>query len=260
MKEEFTNASGDYIAFADDGITCKNTVKNRFYPYGSINKIGFSFGSLDIQGKANGENKAFIYVAKKEQKARLKELVEFAKSKIKTAERAEVVEIEPKKTQEQAEAEYRAHLQEKRAADEEKRAAELAELYKEIRMKCNVCGHIFCYTKKDLKDNQVNAAITAISGVGTIAAAIGGTRLDMYEQGKLADRNASKIVDYSRCPSCRSTNLVQLSEGESASTNQITNATATSPVEEIKKYKELLDMGIITQEEFEIKKKQLLGL
>ena len=34
----------------------------------------------------------------------------------------------------------------------------------------------------------------------------------------------------------------------------------TSPVEEIKKYKELLDLGIITQEEFDIKKKQLLGL
>ena len=31
-------------------------------------------------------------------------------------------------------------------------------------------------------------------------------------------------------------------------------------VEEIKKYKELLDMGIITQEEFDAKKKQLLGL
>lgn len=29
--------------------------------------------------------------------------------------------------------------------------------------------------------------------------------------------------------------------------------------EEIKKYKELLDIGIITQEEFEIKKKQILG-
>ena len=29
--------------------------------------------------------------------------------------------------------------------------------------------------------------------------------------------------------------------------------------EELKKYKELLDLGIITQEEFEVKKKELLG-
>lgn len=37
-------------------------------------------------------------------------------------------------------------------------------------------------------------------------------------------------------------------------------APAKSPVEQIKEYKELLDMGIISQEEFDAKKKQLLGL
>ena len=37
-------------------------------------------------------------------------------------------------------------------------------------------------------------------------------------------------------------------------------ATSTSSAEELKKFKELLDMGIITQEEFDAKKKQLLGL
>lgn len=36
--------------------------------------------------------------------------------------------------------------------------------------------------------------------------------------------------------------------------------TPTSAADEIKKYKELLDIGAITQEEFEQKKKQLLGL
>lgn len=35
---------------------------------------------------------------------------------------------------------------------------------------------------------------------------------------------------------------------------------ASFPLEDIKKLRELLDMGAITQEEFEIKKKQLLGL
>lgn len=34
----------------------------------------------------------------------------------------------------------------------------------------------------------------------------------------------------------------------------------TSPAEELKKFKELLDMGAISQEEFDTKKKQLLGL
>ena len=35
---------------------------------------------------------------------------------------------------------------------------------------------------------------------------------------------------------------------------------AASAADELKKFKELLDMGIITQEEFDAKKKQLLGL
>ena len=34
----------------------------------------------------------------------------------------------------------------------------------------------------------------------------------------------------------------------------------TSNLDELKKLKELLDMGIISQEEFDVKKKQLLGL
>ncbi|MBQ8651573.1 MAG: SHOCT domain-containing protein [Alphaproteobacteria bacterium] len=37
-------------------------------------------------------------------------------------------------------------------------------------------------------------------------------------------------------------------------TNQVSSA------DELKKFKELLDMGVITQEEFDAKKKQLLGL
>ena len=35
---------------------------------------------------------------------------------------------------------------------------------------------------------------------------------------------------------------------------------STDTIEEIRKYKQLLDEGIITQEEFDAKKKQLLGL
>lgn len=38
------------------------------------------------------------------------------------------------------------------------------------------------------------------------------------------------------------------------------NKNAPSSADEIKKYKELLDNGVITQEEFDAKKKQLLGL
>jgi F0F1-type ATP synthase beta subunit len=43
-------------------------------------------------------------------------------------------------------------------------------------------------------------------------------------------------------------------------TESTTIFTQASNAEELKKYKDLLDQGIITQEEFDAKKKQLLGL
>lgn len=46
---------------------------------------------------------------------------------------------------------------------------------------------------------------------------------------------------------------------ECKTTKTIINS-APSEADEIKKFKELLDQGIITQEEFDLKKKQLLGI
>lgn len=51
-----------------------------------------------------------------------------------------------------------------------------------------------------------------------------------------------------------------LGKFQKESTLNNTDAGSISPADEIKKYKELLDEGTITQEEFEAKKKQLLGL
>ena len=60
MKEEFTNALDVYCAFTDEGILCETSSKSRFFPYGSIEKINFVLGALDVQGKANGEKLAFF--------------------------------------------------------------------------------------------------------------------------------------------------------------------------------------------------------
>ena len=40
----------------------------------------------------------------------------------------------------------------------------------------------------------------------------------------------------------------------------VENNSNISAADEIKKFKELLDSGVISQEEFDVKKKQLLGL
>ena len=47
---------------------------------------------------------------------------------------------------------------------------------------------------------------------------------------------------------------------ESQASTSIVTTSNTSNADELKKFKELLDSGVITQEEFEAKKKQLLGL
>ena len=56
-----------------------------------------------------------------------------------------------------------------------------------------------------------------------------------------------------------------IAKAQIENTNQKIDTSSATPIassnaDEIKKYKELLDMGIITQEEFDAKKKQLLGL
>ena len=52
----------------------------------------------------------------------------------------------------------------------------------------------------------------------------------------------------------------KIEEIKTAGDRPSTIVNAISPAEELKKMKELLDMGIITQEEFDAKKKQLLGV
>lgn len=57
-------------------------------------------------------------------------------------------------------------------------------------------------------------------------------------------------------------NIATINDMKSSSALKVENKNTTTleTVEELKKFKELLDSGVITQEEFEVKKKQLLGL
>ena len=52
--------------------------------------------------------------------------------------------------------------------------------------------------------------------------------------------------------------MKKISEVQTNSNNSLNSSNTASSAEEIKQYKELLDEGIITQEEFDAKKKQLL--
>ena len=135
---------------------------------------------------------------------------------------------------------------------------EIDEYNKEHRMRCNVCGNIFCYSEADVRANKALIEEAKSNARASVANALLGTDLNAHAFINRAERAADKVRDFSRCPKCNSTNLTELSDDGPIPI--ASEASSLSPAEELKKFKELLDMGAITQEEFNAKKKQLLGL
>ena len=158
------------------------------------------------------------------------------------------------------------YLQKKQKEEEEQnkrleaQAQRIYELNKEHRMRCNVCGNVFCYTLRDIELNRrmVSRDIQAASRRGVIGG-LAGDSVSAYANINMIHKAEEKLIDYSKCPKCQSRDLTEISEDEFKQLNNKSNPTS-NPIEEIKKYKELLDMGILTQEEFDTKKRQLLGL
>ena len=232
MNEVFTNALEFQLTVDDNGITFKDGQNVTEFPYGSIEeklKVGM-LGNVYIIG--HGFNKTFVAFGK--DKSRLKEAIAFAEKMNRQA-----TPCTPK--------EYAAAPVEER----------------EYRKRCNVCGQIFCYTDKDLARNQelLNEAVKARKMA--VLEALGGTRLASNQNTDRADNIESKVVDYSKCPKCNSTDLVEISADEFKELKERQNnggSSTVSAADELKKFKELLDAGVITQEEFDAKKKQLLGL
>ncbi len=133
----------------------------------------------------------------------------------------------------------------------------------EYRKRCNVCGKIFCYTNADLLSNEDNEKFAKGQVVGSVLAVLSGNAYLAAENSKQVARSRDRIVDYNRCPSCNSTNLSVLPDEEFEKMKQAQSAPAAgviSVADELKKFRELLDMGIISQAEFDKKKKQLLGV
>jgi hypothetical protein len=71
-----------------------------------------------------------------------------------------------------------------------------------------------------------------------------------FDQTVITNEKMEEVANYIR---------QKIDEIKTAGDKPATVVNAVSPAEELKKMKELLDMGIITQEEFDAKKKQLLG-
>ena len=82
----------------------------------------------------------------------------------------------------------------------------------EYRMRCKVCGKIWCFTDKDLKENQSNSLLGGLAAIGGIASAIGGTTAQQHMNYDMAERSSSKVVNYWQCPNCRSKDYTVLSQ------------------------------------------------
>ena len=132
----------------------------------------------------------------------------------------------------------------------------LANNSSEIKKKCRVCGKVFCYNWEDISENERHTKVAGLAALGSLV----GSRYDMYEQHKIMNENQNQIVDYNKCPNCGSRDLIDITNEDEIEEPAQTNNTNSDPYEEIRKLKGLLDDGIITQEEFDKKKKELLGL
>ena len=135
-------------------------------------------------------------------------------------------------------------------------------------MQCKICGQVFRYTDADIKRNsEIEKEAQNLEKHAFIDAICYNPILSAMDSQRAENKRNTK-VDYSSCPKCHSTKLKRITkeeldkinENESKSPASEPTSAPTSNLDEIKKLKELLDLGAITEEEFDTKKKQLLGL
>lgn len=129
--------------------------------------------------------------------------------------------------------------------------------------KCNDCGEVFRYSDKDVARNKELLAKVNSARKMAVMESFGGSRLASNQYTARADGLETQIIDYSKCPRCLSADVSEISADEFKATMEKQRDGKNTPIsaaDELKKFKELLDIGVITQEEFDAKKKQLLGL
>lgn len=135
----------------------------------------------------------------------------------------------------------------------------------EHKRKCNICGKIWCYTDEDILQNEKIKKRARNTSISATLSILNNNKYDFNENIKQGLAFTNQIKDYSKCPECNSIDTIEIFDEKIIETNkeislEKNNDSNISSADEIKKYKELLDNGIITQEEFEQKKKQLLNL
>ena len=100
---------------------------------------------------------------------------------------------------------------------------------------------------------RVDLPLDSISAVGT-------SFLKGIDVGTSSGRIKFKLVKNQKDVHSAMSKLLMERQQKETKGTVVENIIATSNADELKKFKELLDSGVITQDEFDEKKKQLLGL
>lgn len=253
MNEEF-KAYNTYFLVTDEGITIENNLIARtYFPYGSMSKINYALGlaTITYEGKKYGFSPVEF-----SELSRLKKAVQFAAAKNDSApSNAKPVKLDNSSINDD-------YIFDGGAGD-----------ILSIHTDCIVIKHrgVMNALAMGVKGDKTvyyeditavqfkQAGITAghiqfsIHGGnesrGGVLAAAGDENTITVTNSKNIE--AQKVVDHIN------KKLKELKKSQNTTTNVVQQI---SVADELKKFKELLDMGIITQEEFEAKKKQLLGL
>jgi|GEM_PF-1249943 len=251
FKKEFHDTiTNTVILFDENGITYKKerdkssptrgTIYHAFIPYKHISNIEIMFKVLLEISFYEGEGiKKISYGDNEKRSFELKSAVRFAKKqKAKSTYTGEVIIYDE---------------------DSNRFINKTHHI-----MHCLDCDHVYHFTDNDLNKNRQKIKESKGSLVGAVAAGMSGNYILSTMNSQGAQNKLNSIIDYYSCPKCRSKNIIRLTESEFEQLKEKQNSRAEaaqlSNADELKKFKELLDSGIITQEEFDQKKKQLLGL
>lgn len=136
---------------------------------------------------------------------------------------------------------------------------------------CKSCDKLTFFSPADIKKMSQDAGRALGSAIGGVAASMSGQyvatnqMIDRAERLSDIKKDPVSAVRISKvCPYCNSKDIEYFNESDYndylSRQGKTYDSNKTSEADELRKFKTLLDDGVITQEEFEAKKKLLLGL
>lgn len=290
MKKKFYNYDG-YIAFDENGITVQEKIADRFvfFPYGSINKMKIGMLGLSING--NGISSQYV-IANGTQKQKIKDILPTIEAyNSKAAKCTAIIAGEPEtfKIEKSLDSFCQYYgdfdIEEKHSKAWQDAVVSALSLMKDdeeiiytywgrklsLKRNANFVESDDCYPHIGIITNKKFYYVAKQKGVLIDTSRAGAIDLrdihaieikkDISQYILFDVKNDNYQIEVSMNAKFIKDKLEEcIRSYEVKESKPVESKPALSAIDEIKQFKELLDMGIITQEEFDAKKKQLLAL